>query len=413
MKGKVDELIKDERGIKKEIIGKLELGNILGRDIKDLSGGELQRVAIAAAVCKQGDIYYFDEPSSFLDVHHRIQMARVIRDLAEKDQKAVMVVEHDLMTLDILTDVVYLVYGSPGAYGVISYPYASRRGVNSYLDGTITEENMRIRDSKLSFKDVGQIFQGSAKAVEYPDLEHSFAGFSMKADAGFIYYGEVLGVVGRNALGKTTFARMLAGELKPKKGDADLAMQISYKPQYLKADFEGTVYELLASSVKSINSSEYKIEILKPLGIEPLFDKTVSKLSGGELQRVAIALCFGKEADFYLLDEPSAYLDVDQRMDFAKMVRKFVAEKSKSCLVIDHDMMLVNYISDRILMFTGVPGEKGHALAPTKLKGGMDAFLKELDITLRRDPESGRPRANKEGSQKDQEQRRKGNWYER
>lgn len=413
----VNDVIKDERKVKKDIIEKLELTTILKRKLAELSGGELQRVAIAAAICKEADIYYFDEPSSFLDVYHRVQMAKVIRELADLHKKSVVVVEHDLATLDFLTDTIYIVYGSPGAYGVISNSYASRRGINIFLDGLIKEENVRFRETTLVFRDTGQIFKGSAKAIEYPEIEHSFGsgknGFQLKVDSGFIYRGEVLGVVGRNALGKTTFAKILAGELKPKHGELHTTAKISYKPQYLKGDYEGTVEELLASNVKAYNSTEFKHEVLHPLEIEQLLMKKVSILSGGELQRVAISLCLGKEADFYLLDEPSAYLDVDQRMKLSKMLRKFVQNNKKACLVIDHDLMLVNYVSDRILMFAGEAGKSGYAKTPADLKSGLNSFLKDLDITLRMDPDTGRPRTNKPMSQKDQEQRSSGNYYER
>ncbi len=411
-KGKVSDIIKDERGVLSDIAKKLEIESILSRKTGDLSGGELQRVAIAAAICKDADFYYFDEPSSFLDVRHRIIVARVIRELAEK--KSVIVVEHDLATLDILADVVHLVYGHAGVYGIISAPYHSLRGINAYLDGFIKEENIRFRPESLDFRSAGQIFRGTYSVVEYPEFKKKFkdSKFSLKVDAGSLMAGEIVGVFGANALGKTTFAKILAGEIKPDNTDFSETVRIAYKPQYLKSDFDRSVGELLQQSVKNFLSQDFKMEILRPLELEGLLENRVQSLSGGELQRVAIAICLGQDVEFYLLDEPSAYLDVEQRVKFSKMMRKFIEAKQKTAMIIDHDMLLLHYVSDRSIVFFGKPAIEGHAKSPKALKEGMNEFLKDLNITFRRETGTGRPRANKPDSQKEAEQKETGIYYE-
>ncbi|MFX0012435.1 MAG: ribosome biogenesis/translation initiation ATPase RLI, partial [Candidatus Hermodarchaeota archaeon] len=133
-----------------EISKQLNLNEILERDISVLSGGELQRVAIAAAYLKDGDVYLIDEPSSYLDVSERINMAKLIRTLTEQD-KVVIVVEHDLAILDYLSDYISLFYGEPGVYGIISHPQGVRVGINIYLNGYIKDENVRIRESPIQF----------------------------------------------------------------------------------------------------------------------------------------------------------------------------------------------------------------------------------------------------------------------
>lgn len=409
VKGPVNKIIKDETGNLNEIAEKLEIKNILDRNIEELSGGELQRVAIAIAILRDGDVYYFDEPSSFLDVRHRLLMGKVIRELAEK--KAVMVVEHDLATLDFLADLIHVAYGTPSVYGVISKPYHARRGINTFLDGYIKADNIRFRDESISFKITRPSFEGIERAFEYPNMEKGFKDFKLNINKGFVYNGEIIGVFGANALGKTTFARILAGEIKADKGKTDKKIKISYKPQYLKTEFKGTVSELLKESLENSGSREFKIELLKPLELEELLDNNVQELSGGELQRVAIAICLGQEVDIYLLDEASAYLDVEQRVKFAKLIRNFIEVNGKSCLIIDHDLLLLNYLSDRAIVFLGKSGVKGEAISPDNLNKGMNLFLKDLNITFRIDPETGRPRANKLNSQKDQEQKDKGIYY--
>jgi ATP-binding cassette, sub-family E, member 1 len=151
--------------------------------------------------------------------------------------------------------------------------------------------------------------------------------------------------------------------------------------------------------------------VAAPLNIEPLMLKQLNQLSGGELQRVAIALCLGQDADLFLLDEPSAYLDVEQRLIVSKIIRDVVEMSGKTAVVVDHDLLFLDYISNRLLVFDGVPAVNGSAKGPFDMAIGMNMFLKDLNMTFRRDPETHRPRANKEGSQKDQEQKSKGNYY--
>ena len=410
VKGKVKDLLKDERGKFDEIVEKLNLTKILDRDIGKLSGGELQRLAIAQTMLKDADVYYFDEPSSFLDANQRLIVARTIRELAAEG-KAVMVVEHDLATLDLLADNVHIVYGHAGAYGVISKLYSTRRGINMYLEGFIRAENIRFRNESISLRGYGQVFKSKEKIIEYPDITKKMGEFTADIKAGHIYSGEILGVFGANALGKTTFAKIISGELKPDNCKLDSKITIAYKPQYLVSDFTGTVSDLLASVSERFGTTEYNKDILHPLELDSILDNNVSKLSGGELQRVAIAVALSKESEFVLLDEPSAYLDVEQRVKFSKMIRRFIENGKKTCMIIDHDILLLDYVSDRTVLFLGESGISGKAGSPQTLEKGMNDFLKDLDITFRKDAESGRPRANKPGSQKDVNQKQKDKYY--
>ncbi len=391
----------DEKGMMKEVVQALELQNFLDRKIENLSGGELQRLAIASAALRKADVYYFDEPSSFLDVKQRINAAKIIRSLAK--DAAVMVVEHDLASLDFLADKIHIFYGEPGCYGIVSKPYGVRVGINAFLDGFIREDNVRIHEP-VDFSFSKNIEQ-TERYLEFGELKKKLDGFSLIVKGGEIKKKEIVGIFGANGLGKTTFARILAGEIAPDSGAVE-GISISYKPQYLSSDFNGTVLELLESTVRI--TDDFKSAVLRPLGLDRLFENSVKKLSGGEMQRLAIALCLGKEADLYLLDEPSAYLDSMQRMIAAKIIRR-IAEKS-AAVVIDHDLLFFNYISDRAMLFTGESGKSGFA-KQCNLADGMNEFLKTLDITFRKEKETGRPRANKPGSQKDEEQKAKGNYF--
>lgn len=412
VKGTVGELLKkvDERGLFDEIVEKLELKNILNRTFDNLSGGELQRVAIAAACLREGTIYYFDEPSSWLDVRQRFNMAKVIRKLSES--KKSVVVEHDLIVLDYLSDYIHIMYGVPSAYGVVTHPRGTRVGINTYLEGFLREENIRFRKNPIVFENRPPInYVNRPELLSYSNISKSLDSFKLSVEGGTIHKGEVIGILGPNGIGKTTFVKILANIIKPDEGSVSVKdIKVSYKPQYITSDYDGTVRDLLMS-VCNINSSFYKSEIIKPLSLEKIIDFEVKDLSGGELQRVAIALCLSKDADIYLIDEPSAFLDVEQRLTVSRTIRRIADEKEGAMLVVDHDILFQDYISDRYIVFSGEPGKYGKGSKPLDKRTGANKFLKEMGITFRRDPDTKRPRVNKEGSQRDLYQKKIGEYY--
>jgi ATP-binding cassette subfamily E protein 1 len=399
----VDALVKLGKGvvsdmINGEMIEKHDLHNCMNRKLDELSGGELQRFAIALASSKDADIYYFDEPTNHLDVKQRMNMAKQIRTLG--DEKYVMLAEHDLASLDFLADRIHIFYGKPGTFGIVSKPYAVSNGINAFLDGYIAEDNVRIRESTIF--EVTTAHKKAKKNIllSFSHIDKKYdKGFELRIVSGEVYEKEVLGVFGSNGLGKTTFAKMLAGDLEFD-GEVSRKLKISYKPQYIDNTFDGTVRELLAT-VKT----EKKDFIMRQLGVDNYLDKKLKNLSGGELQRVAIALCLSQDCDLYLLDEPTAYLDVDQRLAVARAIRN-----AGTAMVIDHDLLFLSYVSDRAMLFQGVSGIRGEAEC-LPLRDGFNKFLKEMGITFRRDKETKRPRANKLDSVKDREQKEKGEYF--
>ncbi len=410
---KVENLLKDERGAMDEVVEMLNLRTLLKRKLNELSGGELQRVAVAACMLKDADFYLFDEPSSFLDVEQRLNVAKAIRSLAESG-KSVMVVEHDLATLDFMADYVHIFYGESGVYGVVSNSYGVRRGINLYLDGYIKEENVRFRDEPLSFQPQARIEEEGEEVVRYTKLVKKFPSFKLEVEGSSLKNKNIIAVLGANALGKTTFAKMLAGVIKPDEGEVEAEIKIAYKPQYIQVK-EGdiTVLQALmsASGGKNIMASSIKEKILKPLEIDDLMERKLNELSGGELQRVAVAACMLKDADFYLFDEPSSFLDVEQRVKFAKLLKRFLMDTHKGCMVIDHDLLLLTYLAKECVVFDGIPSVEGKASGVMSFDEGINIFLKKVGITFRKDEETFRPRANKPGSQKDMEQKEKGIYF--
>jgi ATP-binding cassette, sub-family E, member 1 len=416
-KGTARELLKkyDERHVFDTLVNDLGLTKILDNSVSQLSGGELQRLAVAVAYSKDADYYFFDEPSSYNDIYQRLQVARVITRLADEG-KSVMVVEHDLTLLDYLSDYIHILYGEPGAYGIVSPLQSIKVGINNFLEGFIPSENIRFRDRSYKFDNSGQNEDVVLEKplAKYSNLTKSYPSFKLSANSGQIREGEIVGLVGANALGKTTLMKMIAGIEKPDSGNIEMSAKISYKPQYLQQDHDGDTRSLLSTAYQApIEGSAVENHILIPMGMKRLYDKNINTLSGGELQKVAVCATLVRPANIYALDEPSAFLDVEDRISLAKFLHRFVKAEGKSAMIIDHDMQLIDLVSDSLVIFTGTPAIEGIAHNPMNKEYGMNQFLRTLAITYRKDETTGRPRINKMGGRLDRKQKDSGDYYSR
>lgn len=441
VKGKVGEIMtsKNQRGTMEKVLMEMDLNHVLDRDVDVLSGGELQRFAIGVVAVQKADVYMFDEPSSYLDVKQRLKAAATIRSILEGKEGAkryVLVVEHDLAVLDYLSDFICCLYGTPSAYGVVTMPSSVREGINIFLAGFIPTENLRFRDVTLDFKMTMTaeevLANGNTSLIyTYPKMTKTMRSktgnqFKLNVSEGQFADSEILVLLGENGTGKTTFIRMLAGLLKSDEqtdaeaaGDEELAqslgvpsLHVSYKPQKISPRFQGTVRQLLHKRIRDAYiHPQFVTDVMKPLSINDIIDNEVQNLSGGELQRVAIALALGKPADIYLIDEPSAYLDSEQRIACAKLIKRFILHAKKTAFIVEHDFIMATYLADRVIVYDGEPGIETRANSPQSLLTGMNVFLDLLRITFRRDPTNFRPRINKLDSIKDREQKASGNFF--
>jgi len=416
---KVGELLKlrmekDEATVKR-YIKIMQLEPVLNREVANLSGGELQRFAIAMSCVQDADVYMFDEPSSYLDVKQRLNAAQIIRSLLEPT-KYVIAVEHDLSVLDYLSDFVCIIYGVPSVYGVVTLPSSVREGINIFLDGHIPAENLRFRTEALQFRisDAGEELKDDAtRGYEYPPMKRTQGDFILETEAGDFSDSEILVMMGENGTGKTTLIRLLDGAIKADEGSEDLPkLNVSMKPQKIAPKFPGTVRQLFFKKIRAqFLNPQFQTDVVKPLKIDDIIDQEVQHLSGGELQRVAIVLALGIPADIYLIDEPSAYLDSEQRIICSKVIRRFILHNKKTAFIVEHDFIMATYLADKVIVFDGTPSKHAFARAPESLLTGCNRFLKNLNVTFRRDPNSFRPRINKLDSQMDKEQKSSGNYF--
>ena len=397
----------------------LSISCLLDKEVANLSGGELQRFSIFVVSIKDADFYIYDEPSSFLDIKQRINMATLLQQKGQSIH--ILVVDHDLSVMDMVSDYIHILYGQSAKYGIASTVMNTNNGINTFLDGYISAENMRFREEPLSFRinkeDVED--EQEEKVFKYPDMTQTYDTFSLQVKGSSFKNNEITVLLGENGIGKTTFIKLLAQHLKesnqlccaPDGKSVERNMTISYKPQMIAPKFQGTVSELLYSKIKdAMMHSQFTLDVIKPLEIQKLFDRPLSELSGGELQVVGIALCLGTNADVYLLDEPSAYLDCNKRVTVAKIVRKFIKNTGKSCFVVEHDLLMILYFADKILFFEGIPSKQGTVTESLGVTEGLNKFLKSVNVTMRRDHESGRPRFNKLDSVKDKKQKQEGQY---
>ena len=403
-KGAVIELLLKVEKDKSKILDiskKLNIDKILDRKIEFLSGGELQRVALCSVILKKDkcNFFIFDEITNYLDIYQRLNSSKLIReDLLDK---TIVLIEHDLVILDYLCDYVHLMYGKSSAYGMLTNIKSAKNGINEYLEGYSKEENVRFRDKKISFEKMSINSQEYLdKLIDFEDDTIQKEDFKLDIKKGEIFRGEIIGIIGENALGKTTFVNHLKEKLN---------ISVSFKKQLIETD-DSLVISVL-SSYKNFEDNFYNIYVLKPLGIEKLYEKKLNELSGGELQKFEIVRCLLEDCDLYLFDEPTAFLDVEERLKLSKILKNFFELKKKSALIIDHDLVFIDYLSNNLIVFSGEPSLSGVANSKQNMKDGMNRFLKNLNITFRRDENNKRPRVNKIDSVNDKNQKELGEYY--
>lgn len=213
----------DKRGVFESAVEMFDLSGVLEREVKNLSGGELQRFICSMVYVQKADIYMFDEPSSYLDVKQRLKAALAIRQLLAHDNY-IICVEHDLSILDYLSDFVCCLYGMPGVYGVVTMPASVREGINIFLAGFIPSENLRFRPTELTFKvsqdkkdEEEEVEGGMKKAMthHYPAFTKTLGPFKLSVEKGSFSNSEIVVMLGENGTGKSTLIAILAGMLKP------------------------------------------------------------------------------------------------------------------------------------------------------------------------------------------------------
>jgi ATP-binding cassette, sub-family E, member 1 len=412
------------------LINQLDIECLLKKFVATLSGGELQRVICALHLVQRADMYIFDEPSNFLDIKQRLKLANAIKSCSTHDNN-IVVVEHDLSILDYIADVISIVYGIPTAYGTSSNIHSTAEAINMYFDGYLPDENMRFRTNEYKLNDLNEvstvIITDSTHLHTYPMTSISYENFNCYIAGGsFPTKSSINVILGENGSGKSTFVKYVSTYLSEFESFGisvkDQNMGIT---QYCQHGEYPTVEELLMNNAMAAYLSPmFKSDVMLPLAIEQIKNRKLNVLSGGELQRVLIVLCLATPAQIYFIDEPSACLDVEQRMIVTKVIKKFIMHNEKVCFIVEHDLLMsitmAQEINSQVIVTSLISDESNdetksyNITAPLPAKTGIDSFLKSLGITVRIESEHAkhnRPRINKCGSSKDREQKLSGKYY--
>lgn len=409
------------------VIETLNITSFINSKVLTLSGGELQRLICATILLSKSDVYIFDEYTNYLDVYQRLKMSELIKSLSKPDNY-VIVIEHDLAILDYVSDEICILYGHPNAYGVVSRPMGTSVGINSYFEGFIQTENMRFRQTEIDITTIN-LSESKNETIDsntngYSEGKIEFENYELTISSGtYPINGSITLVMGKNGTGKTTFINWISEQLKS-------GCVISHKPQYLTieefANVDGTyptVQEFLFNAIRdSMSDPVFISDVVLPLNIESIKNILLNELSGGNLQKVWITYCLGKPSQVYLLDEPSANLDIENRVCLAKVLKKFTVHNKKVLFVVEHDMMINIALGSEentqsiIINIENTENmiKKCKACSPSKFNVGMNEFLKILGVTFHTQTKSknSRPKINKPGSLKDREQKISGKFYE-
>ena len=183
-----------------------------------------------------------------------------------------------------------------------------------------------------------------------------------------IHCGELTVIIGRNGAGKSTLLKAILGEVEHKgniiftdeKDNLTKKIKIGYVPQKLNIEkhMPTTVFDMFASCISYIpvfmkkDKKIYKEikEHLKIFGVDRLIDKSIGDLSGGELQRVLIAMATKPIPNLLILDEPVSGIDKNGIRDFYQILNRLKAEYDMSIILVSHDLELANQYADRVIL---------------------------------------------------------------
>lgn len=211
--------------------------------------------------------------------------------------------------------------------------------------------------------------------------------------------GDVLGLVGTNGIGKSTALKILAGKLKPNLGRFDEPPDWEVILAYFRgSELQNYFTKILEDNIKAVVKPQYvdqipravkgsvqgfldkkdemknQDEVCEILDLVQIRSRNIEELSGGELQRFSIGMICIQKADIFMFDEPSSYLDVKQRLNAAKAIRSLLGP-DKYIIVVEHDLAVLDYLSDFICCLYGVPGAYGVVTMPSSVREGINIFL--------------------------------------
>jgi len=387
-----------------------------------LSGGQKQRVMIAMAMCCKPSLLICDEPTTALDVTVQKNILQLIKELQEEQQMGVIFITHDLGVVSEIADKIAVMYRGeivetnsrkeiftnpqhPYTKGLLACrPIFHNKGerlpvVSDFLETTGHRPQTIVKPIKLDTATVGHS-QSSTLLLSVKDLsvwfpvKKNLLGKSIsftKAvdDISFdVLKGETLGLVGESGCGKTTLGRALLRLIEPTAGSIiyngdDLTqktideikplrkhMQLVFQGPYSSINPRLTIGSAVSEPLKvhgqyrSEKQRKEKVtDLLEKVDLDPRhYDRYPHEFSGGQRQRIVIARALALNPSFIICDEPVSALDVSIQAQVLNLLNDIKKEFGFTTIFISHDLGVVRYISDRIMvMHRGKIVEQGPA----------------------------------------------------
>ena len=329
----------------------LNIENLSGRSIFELSGGEKQKIAFASVYAMNPNVYLLDEPSSNLDMDAIDELKETLR-LLKQQGKTILVAEHRLYYLmDVIDRAFYFERGrlekvySPDELLALSQEDRERMGLRATDLHTVEPVYPKVRNDKSSLE-LKNLSLSYKKQKILEDLT-----ISVKA-------GEVVGIIGHNGAGKTTFSRAVCGLHKEIEGKIFLNNTEQSRKDLMKRSYlvmQDVNYELFAESVEQESifgiknpDKELAKATLEELDLAQFSQWHPNTLSGGQKQRLAVAVSMICRKDLLVFDEPTSGLDFDNMLRVAQLINR-LAQMGKIVFVATHDYEFVCRACNRIL----------------------------------------------------------------
>lgn len=323
----------------KEILEKIDniskffgLENILNKNVLEISGGEKQKISIACVSILDAKTLIFDEPSANLD-YLGIELLKEIFSKLKENGYTIVVVEHRIFYLKELLDrLIHINNGKLIANlerkEALNYRADDLRSLNPFDEELVKKESYKQDEKVLEVKNLK--FKDIIKDISFD-----------------VYRGEIIGLVGKNGVGKSTISKLISGIYKKNSG----GIFSSKLPFVLMQDVD---YQLFSESVFSefllSNKNLKEDEILDILNIVNLYEKRNShpfSLSGGEKQRLLMGICAKSNSDVLILDEPTSGLDFNNMLVISDIIKNL--SKDKAIILISHDYELLSRVVDRVI----------------------------------------------------------------
>lgn len=350
-----------------EVVTAFGLENLTERDTMDLSGGEKQILNVASSLAMNPDLLILDEPTSQLDPVAARRLYDLLCQINEELGVTIILAEQRLEDIVPLADqIICMDHGRIVASGEPASVYPCVKGT---VCGQFFPSYMKLGEHILTKKEARIWFENHYQSVdEIPEnrgkSEYEQSDFLLLKDiyfryekkgkdilkscAGKFYKEKVTCLAGGNGSGKTTLLRLLAGQLRAYHGKVSPVDSAAYLPQ-------NPAYLFLEDTVKEECSkmTEQGKELVKRFGLSGLEERHPSDLSGGEKQRLALSHVLGREADVYLLDEPTKGMDAAAKQTLGEILHEWT-NRGKTILVVSHDMeFAARYADEMALLYQG------------------------------------------------------------